>query len=114
MARIYSLHAVHRYELTFFPDKPHLAPVTPTFDFEAAFPSIAHDWILLVLRARGVPQSFLYFLRPTTCLHEFSCRKLENAKILRNGVGVYMHQVDGRHRIPRPTAHDAGIAINLP
>ena len=56
------MFAVHNYGLTAFLDKPHLVPITPTFDFEAAFPSVAHELIILVLRARGVPGSFVIFV----------------------------------------------------
>ena len=62
MSRIYSMFAVHNYGLAAFLDKPHLVPITPTFDFEAAFPSVAHEWIILVLRARGVPGRFVIFV----------------------------------------------------
>ena len=33
-------------------------PIMPLFDFEAAFPSVAHEWLWLVLKYRKIPISF--------------------------------------------------------
>ena len=45
---------------------PALWPVLAFYDFAAAFPSVAHKWILAVLRARSFPTWFIAFVE---CLY---------------------------------------------
>jgi len=41
------------------PNDPSNVPVLGAYDFEAAFPSVIHCWIWLVLKFRGLPQDFI-------------------------------------------------------
>ena len=38
-------------------------PVLALWDFAAAFPGLAHDWLMLVIRRSGLPVAFSNFIR---------------------------------------------------
>jgi len=59
-SRIYSMHFIKSGHNAF--NHPALIPILAFFDFAAAFPSVAHAWIRLVLVARGLPQGFINFI----------------------------------------------------
>ena len=46
-----------------FPEHWQFLPLIVLFDLKAAFPSVAHDWLFLILEHSGAPQSFLNFVR---------------------------------------------------
>ena len=40
-----------------------ICPLLAFFDFAAAFPSVAHEWLFAVLAARGCPDGFINVVR---------------------------------------------------
>ena len=60
-ARIYSTHFDHQGYSAI--DNPGLIPTLPLYDFEAAFPSVDHEWIFLVLAAVRMPVFFINLCR---------------------------------------------------
>ena len=46
-----------------YPSNYHLLPLIILFDLKAAFPSVAHDWLFLVLEFSNATRTFINFVK---------------------------------------------------
>ena len=84
--RVYSIIAASKSPEHCVSPPPDLLPILLFLDFAAAFPSLAHAWLFLVLRAINIP---LGALRVIECMYKFAYAVVR----LPSGCTVVVHPI---------------------